>query len=741
MFSISTSHVALSYMTMLLSYILSINSQTPFFNYEITERILDQMLSQTSSIHQAIRIPQLQITDNTGRVNLMNIDTAMQTLLYPVKHIFSQIEADFMGFESGLFYGYLGNNYEVNNQTVSIDGKEERLSVVYKRTPGGLRTTYVSNHTYDCRGRAWYKAAKDTGMESWVGPYFSSDPDVIYPIITLAVPLYMNDKDDGNETFVGALGIDFNLENLNVQLQNDFNASEQIVFILDGAGENLIAINVKGTVLSDFDASGEQGLLQAATLGNGLISGATQFLSASNFPQSLQIYRGHYLQSSLFVSTNAQGLSWHVVVLVEIKHADNALLPDNPYYNVVVAVATIALIVTASTFLLVLYYEKTKLFKLTQPALTYFVLLGNVSLCILCFVLLGPNTVNACRARPYLFNLSYTFTFGIFFIKALRIYDIFILHPLQKVKNIQTTRLIGRSLYLVLFDIIILASTLYASNGTDPIDIVEEVPGGLVNKQFCAYIRNYPLLYTEVAYKTFLMLISCVISVRLRDVPGPLAGSRVLLVIVYNTALVSAIILSITQLTLNDVPLTILIQAVGISFCVVVNCSLYVFPLVYTIVTIGDEKAVERIMEDMFLHKKQTSSYSDVNIRGSRSGYTGTEARGGASAIDKSSKAAIEIKVLNQEHKAGQESEGLAEASRKGSMGAHRDQRAKSVDYKLELQGGGRQEGMQQEGFGNVVSSLDAVGEAHDENVSQKVPAKPHLQAKPSARVAVCFSD
>jgi hypothetical protein len=90
-FSIFTSSVALLYVTMLLSYILSCNSQTPFFNYEITERVLDQMLVHTSSIHQAIRIPQLQVIDNTGQVSLLNIDSSMQTLLYPVKHIFPQV--------------------------------------------------------------------------------------------------------------------------------------------------------------------------------------------------------------------------------------------------------------------------------------------------------------------------------------------------------------------------------------------------------------------------------------------------------------------------------------------------------------------------------------------------------------------------------------------------------------------------------------------------------------------------
>jgi hypothetical protein len=52
----------------------------------------------------------------------------------------------------------------VNNQTITVDGLEKRLTVVYNRTPRGVRTTYVGNYTYDCRGRGWYLAAKNTGI-------------------------------------------------------------------------------------------------------------------------------------------------------------------------------------------------------------------------------------------------------------------------------------------------------------------------------------------------------------------------------------------------------------------------------------------------------------------------------------------------------------------------------------------------------------------------------------------------
>lgn len=88
-------------------------------------------------------------------------------------------------------------------------------------------------------------------------------------------------------------------------------------------------------------------------------------------------------------------------------------------------------------------------------------------------------------------------------------------------------------MYLVLFDLIILVGCLYASNGTNAVTTIQSSNDGqgLLEVEYCAYMRNYPLLYAQIGYKAVLMLISCVIAVRLRNIPGPLAGSRVLLVI------------------------------------------------------------------------------------------------------------------------------------------------------------------------------------------------------------------
>lgn len=155
---------------------------------------------------------------------------------------------------------------------------------------------------------------------------------------------------------------------------------------------------------------------------------------------------------------------------------------------------------------------------------------------------------------------------------------------------------------------------MYFSTGTHPMSSVENVGGALLEVEYCAYIRNYPLLYTEIGFKAVLLLISCIISVRVRDIPGSLVQSKVLLIIIYNTLLVSIIVLSVTQLTLTDVPLTILIQTTGVCFSVILNCFMVVFPLVFTLYSEGDNNAAERIMAEIFLCSKSSAQKSEEKV-------------------------------------------------------------------------------------------------------------------------------
>lgn len=342
-----------------------------------------------------------------------------------------------------------------------------------------------------------------------------------------------------------------------------------------------------------------------------LFAGATKDLQSRNWPVTLGSYETSYLLNTLYTSA-VPGIAWYVVVLVPADIEVASLNIDNRLYNVVVALAATALSVSCVYMRTVLFYRDKRLLKLAQPVLIMFVIFGNILLCIHCLLLLGPNTVITCAVRPFLFNVACTFTFAQFFIKATRVYDIFIAHPMQKNKTIRTTQLVIKAMYLVLIDIALMAITLYTSNGTSPIVANEKAPNGAyLNVTYCAYTRNNAFFYSEILYKSILMLITCAVSFRIRNVPGLVAGSKVLIMVVYNTAFISLVVILITQITAQDVPLTLTIEAAGISFCAVVNGSLLVLPLMYQLYTIGDDAAADNVMEELFNKKTPTSdSYS-----------------------------------------------------------------------------------------------------------------------------------
>ena len=165
-----------------------------------------------------------------------------------------------------------------------------------------------------------------------------------------------------------------------------------------------------------------------------------------------------------------------------------------------------------------------------------------------------------------------------------------------------------KAMYLVLIDIALMAVTLYTSNGTQPIVANEKAANGAyMNVTYCAYTRNNAFFYSEILYKSILMLITCAVSFRIRNVPGLVAGSKVLIMVVYNTAFISLVVILITQITAQDVPLTLTIEAAGISFCAVVNGSLLVLPLMYQLYTIGDDAAADNVMDELFNKKANTT--------------------------------------------------------------------------------------------------------------------------------------
>lgn len=321
-----------------------------------------------------------------------------------------------------------------------------------------------------------------------------------------------------------------------------------------------------------------------------------------DWPKNLIIYKKYYLESVLYES---QGISWYVVVASPSRIYSSTLDADHPYYKIVLSVISLALGVNLVALACMRRLHTTKLFRLSQPYLCKLVLIGNIFLCVFCFVLLGDNNTTLCAARPYLFNLSFTLAIAPLFVKACRVYSLFILNPLQKNKTLRVYVLVLRTFFIVFIDLIIIVSTIYSSTGTAPVSVDEiTINGNYSTIQYCAYIRNRPLFYTEIAYKALIMCLTCLVAIQIRHVPGLLAGTHAILYIAYNTTFVSILVILITQLTLDNVPLSIFIEILGICFCVIVNAFFLVVPLMYSLLVYGDEVAANDVLEELFRKNK-----------------------------------------------------------------------------------------------------------------------------------------
>jgi hypothetical protein len=126
-----------------------------------------------------------------------------------------------------------------------------------------------------------------------------------------------------------------------------------------------------------------------------------------NWPSYLLIYDNKYLQNVVY-HDEVQGVSWRIISLMPANEYVDAVIPGTYYYDFVLFLSCLGMIVNVVSIALLLYHWKSRIIALTQPLFTLIVLIGGMLLSILCFLLTGDNTHDFCFIRPYLFNLAFT---------------------------------------------------------------------------------------------------------------------------------------------------------------------------------------------------------------------------------------------------------------------------------------------------------------------------------------------
>ena len=329
-----------------------------------------------------------------------------------------------------------------------------------------------------------------------------------------------------------------------------------------------------------------------------------------DWPLRLLIYESYYLQNTLYIDAIA-GLQWHIVVMIPTTLQADHLGPDSLLYTVVVVIASISLLFSLICVSIVSYFwcEKKKMIRYCQPVFTTMILIGGILLIISCFTLLGDNTELLCSTRPYFFNLAFTFSFAPLLIKSWRVHVIFNLKLMPKNKVIGTYVLVVYTLIFVLIDLGIISLCLFVvGRGTKPfVATVLTTNGAYEQLTYCGYHGNTTFFYSELAYKGLLIAVACFLSFKIRNAPGAIAGSKVLLAIVYNTAFISGVIILITH-SVKDVESIITSECIGICSCVSINSFLLVFSASYQMINVGDDEAAQEVQEEVA--KKTSSGFS-----------------------------------------------------------------------------------------------------------------------------------
>ena len=338
-----------------------------------------------------------------------------------------------------------------------------------------------------------------------------------------------------------------------------------------------------------------------------VIAGATKTLINLGWPTYLATYNNYYLQNVPYVDSTP-GISWYIVVLLPANVQLDYIGPESNLYAAVIAIAVISIVVELCGALVTIRFINSRLLKLTRPFFTLVVLLGSLLLSISCILLLGHNTDSACTVRPWLFNMAFTLAFSPLLIKSYMVHKLFNVNAYGKNKLINNWILIGYTMLFLIIDAIIISTTLYAKDGTKEMTSTQLTSGGAYSTvSYCSSTRNSAFLYAEICFKGFMIGAACVLSFLVRKIPGTIAGSKMLLITVYNVACVSVVVMLIIH-TVTDIGIMIMCQVVGICVCVIVTTALLVVPTFMKLITEGDDAAADEVIGDIFSGKRGSQS-------------------------------------------------------------------------------------------------------------------------------------
>ena len=203
------------------------------FNTEVSARVQDFIADYLQIVTRSAYGPYHSIIYGNAGVNLTNPQQTSMKLLYQSKTTFPESSNVYIGMETGLFYGYLAETYQVNTAKVA-----KRYSIYYTINRDGSPGQYILNTSYDARTRPWYKTIKAAKSPTWTQTYLSATTGS--SVFNFGIPLLANNSNPSS-AFIGAISVAAYLTDLTKYLVKAYAKTSTNVFIVDQATGQLLA--------------------------------------------------------------------------------------------------------------------------------------------------------------------------------------------------------------------------------------------------------------------------------------------------------------------------------------------------------------------------------------------------------------------------------------------------------------------------------------------------------------------
>ncbi len=557
------------------------------FNFEISKR--------TEAAVRAFMTPPVDVnalTSNGFRLGGLNLDDVPAYALDQFTKLVSYptLYMVYAGFDTGFFNGYIrgfdadGNHvYKYTERTgpnPNDPHAEVRKYWWADTDTGAVDWTIIRNRTYDHRARSWYLEAKAAAGDTvWSSIYpFASTNELG---LTHCQPVINSTGD-----ISGILAVDYTLGNIDSFLSDAYANTDRSVFIVEHKTGLLVASSTADPLLAL--KANEEGAMKptrvpAVEHPDSLISGISKYLDEVGWKETLVVNGGHYIQ----VKNYRDGaLDWDIVVAMPADSAADNILPGTGTYAGITVVALLG-VGTNLVCLLLLFVGRSKnIWKAAQPAFLVAFATAQIFINLSSMVFLGQNSDASCMARPWVFNVAFTFVFAILFVKVHRVNALFNNKKMKRVR-MGTGALVGRVVGLVMIEVLIQSAWSVADPNAATVILGTGPQGEFIETVVCA--SNSPAFAgITIGFKAFLILWGCSLAWKTRNVHGAFAESKSIMLVMYNIAFLSLIVLMLYYFLNVSASAKVVIQSIVVLCVTILSCILLFGTRIFKLYTEGD---------------------------------------------------------------------------------------------------------------------------------------------------------